>query len=176
MYIHHLATSSKNSISLEFGLLHSLKFGISYFSFLILAEATKSRFVSGEKQRKIRWGKVRYIMRVTDNFPVTRQQQTCVCSALCSVSFLCYTIPLAADVDDHAPLWSGNELRCGKICFTYNFLLGPSSQYRFHYNLNYPINSIWLNDPCAICSMLPLLLVLPPKERKPIFNTKIRLT
>jgi uncharacterized protein (UPF0333 family) len=52
MYIPHLATSSKNSISLEFGLLHSLHFNVSYFSFLILAETTKSRFVSEEKTNK----------------------------------------------------------------------------------------------------------------------------
>jgi len=50
MYIPHLATRLKNSISLEFGLLHSLQFIISYLSFLILAESTKFRFVSGEKK------------------------------------------------------------------------------------------------------------------------------
>jgi hypothetical protein len=52
MYIPHLATSSNNSTSLEFGHTHSLQFDISYFSFVILAESTKSRFVSGEKQKK----------------------------------------------------------------------------------------------------------------------------
>jgi len=52
-------------------------------------------------------------------------------------------IALATGVDQHSLLWRGNELRCGEICFTYkirirlrtNFLLGPSTQCRFHYNL-----------------------------------------
>jgi hypothetical protein len=91
IYIPHLATISKNSISLEFGLLHSLQIDIIYFSFLMLAGSTKSRSISGEKTKQNSTGQGQIYNEDNREFPSKMTATKLVSTFCCVVYYFCVT-------------------------------------------------------------------------------------